>query len=716
MMADGAHQQRPARRAALRLHRWLGLSAGLVLLVMALTGAGMVFRSQIEPLANPHLLGAASCSAPQALPPSRLVAAARRSAPGAGELTAIRLYAAPERSARIRFGDGRWISVDPCSGRVLGSQHLYGGVFGTLAWIHIAGYAPAGNVIAGLTALSVIVLGIAGLVLWRRQVRLPVRAATQRRAPPAAAAGQVAAQAASPPPPEQPGGRTAALAQAARRHRLHRQFGPWAAPVLLLLALTGLPQAFPFLSAALDPPPEVHAAAPGRPMPAPPPAPAPTSAVADEALDSAWRLAIAAPWRQMQLRMPRKPGDAALLELAAAGAPHAYATSLLHFDAATGRVLRREDYAQSSMGRKAYLWGLALHYGAVGGIAWQLALFMTALSVPVLAWTGVMAWAARRRTKRPPPLLDLVLHDKRMVAQDICSFEFVDPRGRKLPPWTAGAHIDVHIADGLVRQYSLCGDRQDRRRYKIAVHRCRPSRGGSLAMHEALQPGQRVKLGMPRNHFPLAEGATHSVLLAGGIGITPILAMAEALAASGASFELHYCVRTRAHAAFAGRFAAPRFEGKVHFYFSEEGSQADLEQLLAAAAPGAHLYVCGPAGFTEAAIAAAQRQAWPPEAVHTERFSATAAGQPGDAPFDLVIASSGQVVHVPAGQTALDALHAANIAVPDSCRQGICSTCVTGVLEGEAEHRDHCLDAQQRAACFTPCCSRARSARLVLDL
>lgn len=723
MMAGGAHRQSPARRVARQVHRWLGLTAGLLLVVMAVTGAGMAFRSQLEPLANRQLLRASSCAAPQSapLPPSLLAASARSSLGGiaAGALSAIRLYADPSVPARVRFGDARWVYIDPCSGRVLGVQHMYGGAFGTLAWVHIAGYAPGGNVVAGLTALAVIVLGIAGIVLWWPQARRGNASPRARRAQAAVA-----------------------LAPAARRRHLHRSVAPWTGPVLLLLALTGLPQAFPFIASLLDPattsratpltsttqeftptiaPALATRVAPGATlMAAQRTAPEATLRAAPEtvqvmALDLAWQAARAAPWRQMQWRMPRAAGEAVVLELTAAGAPHAYAAGIVHYDAATGRQIRRADYAQSGIGRKIYLWGLALHYGAVDQVAWQLVLFLAAISVPVLAWTGIAAWSAGRRVVRQPPLLELVLLEKRPVAQGICTFIFADPRGRKLPPWTAGAHLDVHIAGGLIRQYSLCGDQHDRRRYQIAVNRCTPSRGGSAAMHDMLQPGQLVCLGKPRNHFPLTPGAAHSVLLAGGIGITPILAMAESLAAGGASFELHYCVRTRAHAAFSDRLAKHH---SVHLHVSGEAGEADFDHLLAKPPQGAQLYICGPTGFTDSALAAAQRQAWPADAVHTERFAAATVGQAGDLPFEVIVASSGQVIQVPADQTALDALHAAGVAVPDSCRQGICGTCITGVLDGEPDHRDQCLGTQAQAAnnCFTPCCSRARSARLLLDL
>jgi vanillate O-demethylase ferredoxin subunit len=649
----------------------------------------MAFRPQLDPVLYAGLLRVPACSAP--LPPSRLVAAARKANPGTGELSAIRMYADPEASTRIRFGDGRWVYVEPCTARVLGIQAAYGGLFGTLAWLHIFAYLPAGGAVAGSVALSALALTIAGLWLWWRARRAAVPRHRRSVSGPARLAG------------------------GARRLQRHRSVAPWAAPVLIVLALTGLPQAFPVLADALQ-----SAGTASHP----PPSHASSTGILREqsgVLDEVWRQVAAAPWQQMQWRIRAGPGDAITVELTTVGAPSAYAADVTLFSPDTGALLGQTRYEQASAGRKAWLWALALHYGAAGGPAWQLTLFLAALAVPVLAWTGVASYLQGRRHRRPARMLEVRLRSKHEEANGVCSFEFVHPRGRKLPPWTAGSHIDVHIAPGLVRQYSLCGDPRDRSRYLIAVHRCTPSRGGSRAMHDAVREGDRVQLGLPRNHFPLAPRARHSVLLAGGIGITPILGMAEALAAAGASFELHYCARSDGHAAFLARLGESRFKGRVQRYFSSDGQRVDFDRLLSAPQPETHLYVCGPAAFTDAAIAAAARQGWPDTSVHTERFAPAApagGADPLGAPFELVIASTGQQVQVPAGCTALDALLAAGISIPTSCGQGICGTCVTGVLDGHPEHRDHCLSPETRAAndCFTPCCSRARGPQLVLDL
>lgn len=245
------------------------------------------------------------------------------------------------------------------------------------------------------------------------------------------------------------------------------------------------------------------------------------------------------------------------------------------------------------------------------------------------------------------------------------------------------------------------------------------SRGGSRALHELVKAGDRLEIGAPRNHFALAPDAARTLLFAGGIGITPIIAMAEALARAGAEFELHYCCRSPRRAAFRDRLTASSYAGRVHFHYSEGGmGRADLPALLAAPGPRSHLYVCGPEGFMEAVTGCALTQGWPAAQVHREHFAAAAREHAADLPFDIRIASSGAIVHVARGASALAALEACGIAVPSACGQGLCGTCLTGVLDGEPDHRDLFLDPAQRARNdrMALCCSRARSPVLTLDL
>jgi vanillate O-demethylase ferredoxin subunit len=304
---------------------------------------------------------------------------------------------------------------------------------------------------------------------------------------------------------------------------------------------------------------------------------------------------------------------------------------------------------------------------------------------------------------------------------DIYSFELVVPEGRDLPPFTAGAHLDVEVAPGLVRQYSLCNDPRSRDRYQIAVLREPQSRGGSSALIDRLEIGDAVRVSEPRNHFALEPSARHSVLIAGGIGVTPILCMAERLANTGAPFEMHYAARSPDRAAFRERILASSFAAQAQFHFDDgpEPQRLDLEAILANPRPGAHLYVCGPSGLIEAALKVAKATGWPGSRVHREFFAPSSDRLGAEAgAFQVKIASSGAVYAVPADQSITQVLAAHGIDVPTSCEQGVCGTCLTRVLEGEPDHRDVFLTSDEQALNdqMTPCCSRAKTALLVLDL
>jgi vanillate O-demethylase ferredoxin subunit len=302
-------------------------------------------------------------------------------------------------------------------------------------------------------------------------------------------------------------------------------------------------------------------------------------------------------------------------------------------------------------------------------------------------------------------------------APQIRSFELV-AQGGTLAPFSAGSHIDVHVG-GVVRQYSLCNDPSEGHRYLIAVLKDPASRGGSVAMH-SLKAGESLTISEPRNHFPLAHDARHSLLFAGGIGITPILCMAQRLAAVGSAFELHYCARSSDRAAFSGRIRELSFAGRAAFHFDDgpEAQKLRAAETIGAPKEGKHLYVCGPTGFMDWILGTARGLGWPEARLHREYFAAAPVDTTKDGSFEVQIASSGAVIRVAADQTVVAALSSAGIQVPVSCEQGICGTCLTGVIEGAPEHRDMYLTAEEQARgdCFTPCCSRAKSHRLVLDL
>nr|WP_284504625.1 PDR/VanB family oxidoreductase [Caballeronia sp. ATUFL_M1_KS5A] len=310
---------------------------------------------------------------------------------------------------------------------------------------------------------------------------------------------------------------------------------------------------------------------------------------------------------------------------------------------------------------------------------------------------------------------------KNVECDDICTFELADRDGSALPAFSAGSHIDVHVRRDLVRQYSLCNDSRETHRYVIGVLRDANSRGGSRAMHDDIREGDVLEIGVPKNHFPLAHSVqSSSLLFAGGIGVTPILCMAERLSNIGAEFQMHYCSRSPSRTAFVDRIRRSAYSDHVAFHFDDgpEEQRLDLPALLASPNPERHIYVCGPGGFMDFIIESATKNGWPDELIHREYFAAAPKKAANDAPFDVRIASTGKVIHVPAEETVVAALAAAGVRIPTSCEQGVCGTCVTRIIEGEPEHRDTFLTKQERARNdqFTPCCSRAKSATLVLDI
>ncbi|MFQ6346120.1 PDR/VanB family oxidoreductase [Pseudomonas sp. R11F] len=316
-------------------------------------------------------------------------------------------------------------------------------------------------------------------------------------------------------------------------------------------------------------------------------------------------------------------------------------------------------------------------------------------------------------------MIDVVVVSRNNEAQDICSFELASVDGNPLPAFSAGAHIDVHLPDGLIRQYSLCNHPEERHRYLIGVLKDPTSRGGSRSLHEQLQPGARLSISAPRNLFPLVCDARRSVLFAGGIGITPILCMAEHLAQAGADFELHYCARASERAAFVQRLKASPFAERVFLHFDEQPDTAlDIGQVLAAPADDVHLYVCGPGGFMQHVLDSARALGWQDSCLHREYFSAAPVDSRLDGRFSVQIGSSGKVFEIPVDQSVVQVLESHGITIAVSCEQGVCGTCLTRVLDGVPEHRDLFLTEQEQALNdqFTPCCSRSKTPMLVLDL
>lgn len=309
---------------------------------------------------------------------------------------------------------------------------------------------------------------------------------------------------------------------------------------------------------------------------------------------------------------------------------------------------------------------------------------------------------------------------KELLTPDIARFELVDRGGKQLPPFSAGSHIDVHLPNGMVRQYSLCNSPMETHRYVLGVLRNTSSRGGSIAFHDQVREGDSLTVGQPRNHFPLMASARKSLLLAGGIGITPILAMAVSLATNGDDFELHYCGRTATRMAFRDQLDSAEFAANVRYYVDDglPEQRMNLSKVLSLPSPDTHIYVCGPQGFIEVVKSSAQAQGWPSENVHYEYFGAATLAGAADRAFSLQLKSNGKVVSVAPGQTAIAALASVGVSVPTSCEQGVCGTCLIKVLDGEPDHRDHYLTPaeQKENRQFLPCVSRAKSDVLKVDL
>ncbi|WP_020674049.1 PDR/VanB family oxidoreductase [Amycolatopsis nigrescens] len=291
------------------------------------------------------------------------------------------------------------------------------------------------------------------------------------------------------------------------------------------------------------------------------------------------------------------------------------------------------------------------------------------------------------------------------VADDVVSLVL---RGATAPltPWEPGAHIDLALPNWLTRQYSLCGDPADRDSYRIAVRHEPLSRGGSEYVHLFLKQGRRLDVSPPRNNFPLVPAAEY-LFLAGGIGITPIVAMLRAAVEGGAAATLVYAGRSVAAMPFAGELRSS-YGDRVRIVATEEQGRPDFAVMAAELSPRALVYCCGPASMLAAAEAA-----FPAERLHAERFQPTVRTFKPNTAFEVTCARSGQTIQVPPDESLLDALNYAGHAVPAGCREGVCGSCEIAVIDGEPEHRD---DIGAPAGRLYPCVSRALSPRLVVDL
>lgn len=317
-------------------------------------------------------------------------------------------------------------------------------------------------------------------------------------------------------------------------------------------------------------------------------------------------------------------------------------------------------------------------------------------------------------------LLDVVVSACDEIALDIKRIVLSRSDGGLLPAFTAGGHIDLHLPNGLVRSYSLCGAEGQSDSYVLAVARDKNSRGGSHYIHDRLRLGDRLKISAPRNHFALDEAAPLTVLLAGGIGITPMWAMIQRLEQIAGDWQLHYSTRLSQMCAFRTELAAldAIHPGRVFLNFDHEpgGQMTDISAILAGLPAGAHAYCCGPVPMLDAFVAEAAQAGLGPERVHVEYFSSTKVAATAGG-FEIISGQSGESFFIPSGSSILDVLLDQGLDVNYSCMEGTCGSCEMRVIEGVPDHRDMILTPEEQAANKTMmiCCSGSKSAKLVLD-
>lgn len=670
------------------VHRWTGLTIGVVGVFLAITGGVLAARPQLDHMVHHNLLQGASCARP--LPMDTLAAAARRAAPGA-TLEIAMLKANPGAATVFRFKNDDQVYVDSCTGQVLGLQNRWHGVFGASEWLHRFFFVQNGprEMIVGVASAVLALLGVVGgMYLW-----WPRRAAAWK---------------ASVKLNPKLKGRAFVL-------NLHSRVGLYTSVLVFVAALTGVPIAFAWAQQALypltrsaerkDPPPK-------------------SRTLGTYNMQRAWdqaRSLLPAPPRAATLRFPKKPDEAVSVYMIAADAPHGQARSYAYVDRTTGEILAWRPYSELPRGKQLYYWMLAIHMGDYGGLPVQMALLVGMMGVPVMGYTGVDGWLRRRARRRGGKAEERMRMRVARIwdeAIDVRGLELVSANGQALSPFTAGAHIDVRVGD-VERQYSLCNGPRQTKSYIIAVRLEPASRGGSAALHN-LREGDEVLAGAPRNHFPLQRSATRHVLVAAGIGITPVLSMVRHLAPTAASFELHSFVRSEETAAFRRCLAeefGPRAE--LHVAMSRAEIRATVAGALGSRQKGAHLYVCGPPSFMDMVKEEATRAGWPANCVHRENFAADAAALAAPKhEVEVSLARRGAEYLVPPERTILEVLAEHGVDVAYSCETGVCGSCLCGVVEGEIDHRDAFLSEAERAGGdqMLICVSRAKGRRLVLDL
>lgn len=313
------------------------------------------------------------------------------------------------------------------------------------------------------------------------------------------------------------------------------------------------------------------------------------------------------------------------------------------------------------------------------------------------------------------PMMALRVTRNEAIADGINLFEFRAPDGAALPEFSAGAHIAVRVPSGAIRKYSLCNDPAERSHYQVAVKREASGRGGSIDLIDNVKPGDTVMVSAPVNDFALPPRATDFLFIAGGIGITPILAMIRQVQAAGKRFRLYYCSRSPETTAFKEELSAPGIKEfvTIHYDNGDPSCALDLKPLLKERQNREHLYCCGPRPLMEAVRALTDH--WSPTAVHFEAFSDAETHKAGDKPFRVKLAKTGKTVVVPTDKTILEVLREVGLEVPSSCETGTCGTCRTKYRDGVADHRDLVLAEHEKADTIMICVSRAKSDEITLE-
>lgn len=645
-------------------HRWIGMTVGLFIALQGLGGALLLFRMPLNRLIHPEAFGPAIATAVDAN-----VAAARATG------CAINRIDLPDQTPGLLFFHltcaGEPFVATAGDGRILRLAPRWRWPMEWLFHYHYQlGAGTAGQQAVGWIGAALLTLCLTGAwLLWRTARRDGWRSLL----------------------------RPDLSAAPARRWRdLHRSAGLYLLPLLILLALTGLGMAWTasltsILPVTPRPAPQV-AAQPDVPL-------LPLSTILDRA-----RASVAGP-QPSAVRLPDGQGRVVMVMLGPPDSPDYHQLWFNGYDGTPIAARRAEDRSPADRFMDLLY---PLHTGSLLGIPGTIMMMLAGLCLPGLAATGLWQWSRRSGAGALPMRARELVYD----GAGVLLIRLCHRHGLPLPAFGPGDHIDLYLPNGLVRQYSLCGRPGRRRHYEIAVRLSESSTGGSAWIHANLKKGMNLDISRPRAHFPLDKGKEPVLLLAGGIGVTPLFSMAWAMWASGRPFQMLVCARSPDSHALAATITATPWAAFCHWHDSATHGRIDLPRLLSAQPSGTHLYLCGPGGFMEAAIDQARRLGWPADHLHWEAFApATPSGN------SFTINVQGRHLGVAANESLLDRLLAEGIALPHSCRRGLCGQCIVTVRTGTVDHRDNILTEAERAAGrMTACCSRAAEPGGHLDL